>query len=221
MENSAGTNTLQEEKKKFLASLSVTIIFLVLIWIVWILDFLFDLHLSRFGVCPHKISGLPGILFMPYLHGNLQHIISNSLPAFILGTVLFNSYAKVSIKVIAIIQLLSGLAVWYIGREGTCHVGASAVIFGLASFLFFSGFIRGDRQSVAISFFVGMLYGGSIISGIAPIEQGISWEGHLSGAIAGFICAALFKNIDLPKKVTWDDDTIDDDDSHFFEKHSH
>jgi membrane associated rhomboid family serine protease len=155
---------------------------------------------------------------MPYLHGSFQHILSNTIPALILGTVLFNIYPRVALKTIILIQIFSGITVWLIGATNSFHIGASGVIFGIASFLFFSGFFRKDRQSVAISFFVGMLYGGSMIAGMLPIELGISWEGHLSGAIGGFICALLFKNIDLPKPEIEMLEDSDMDDKPFFEK---
>jgi membrane associated rhomboid family serine protease len=210
--------SLRKERNLLYTSFSITFIFVLFIWIIWALDSLFMLNLVKYGVHPRTIIGLRGILFMPYLHGSFQHILSNTIPALILGTVLFNIYPRVALKTIILIQIFSGITVWLIGATNSFHIGASGVIFGIASFLFFSGFFRKDRQSVAISFFVGMLYGGSMIAGMLPIELGISWEGHLSGAIGGFICALLFKNIDLPKPEIEMLEDSDMDDKPFFEK---
>lgn len=190
--------SIKKDKKLLYTSFFITLIFIIFIWLIWFFDFLFGLNLAQYGVHPRDINGLRGILFMPYIHGNLEHILSNTLPALILGTVLFNIYPRVAFKTILFIQFFSGLMVWLIGAKHSYHIGASGVIFGIASFLFFSGFFRRDRQSVAISFFVGLLYGGSMLIGMLPAQIGVSWEGHLSGAIAGLICSFLFKNVDLP-----------------------
>lgn len=211
-------NQLKKEKKLLYTSFFLAALFVSFIWLLWLADFLFSLNLAQYGVHPRDLIGLRGILFMPYIHGNLQHILSNTIPALILGTVLFNIYPRVAFWTIIIIQVFSGIMVWLIGAPFSYHIGASAVIFGIASFLFFSGFFRKDRQSVAISFFVGLLYGGSMLIGMMPVQPGVSWEGHLSGAIAGFLCALFFKNVDLPKIEEPIDEWIDDEDTPFFER---
>ena len=215
--NEHPAESIKRDKKLLYTSFFITLIFVIFIWLIWFLDYLFSLNLVQYGVHPRSLNGLKGILFMPYIHGNFQHILSNTLPALILGTVLFNIYPRVAFKTILFIQAFSGLIVWFIGAKYSYHIGASGVIFGIASFLFFSGFFRRDRQSVAISFFVGLLYGGSMLIGMMPVQEGVSWEGHLSGAIGGLLCSFIFKNVDLPVQEKDIEENNDIDDHHFFD----
>jgi len=165
--------------------------FLLFIWIIFIIDSALQLDLAYFGVFPRKISGLQGILFSPLIHGGIKHIVANSLPIFALSSLLFYFYRDLSFKVLIICYLMPGIVVWFIGRS-SYHVGVSGVIYGLAGFLFVSGIIRKHLGLMAISFLVAFQYG-SMIWGIFPIEDRVSWESHFSGLITGVALALFFR----------------------------
>ncbi len=164
-----------------------------LMWLVFLLDYLLELDLYRFGVRPGETNGLTGILFSPFLHStrDFGHILNNSLPTFVLTWLLFYHYRKIATKSFIAIYVLAGLGTWFLGRE-SYHIGMSAVIYGLTSFLIFSGFFRKNMRVAGISLFVIFIYG-SMVWGIFPIKTGVSWEGHLAGLFAGIIVAVIFK----------------------------
>lgn len=166
--------------------------FLLLLWIIFLVDSSLKLDLVYHGLFPRKISGLQGILFGPLIHGGIKHIFANSLPLFALSGLLFYFYRNLSFRVLLIIYLLSGVLVWFIGRP-SYHVGASGIIYGLAGFLFVSGIIRKHLGLMAISFLVAFQYG-SMIWGIFPIEDRVSWESHLSGLLTGVGLALFYRN---------------------------
>ncbi len=161
--------------------------FIMAIWIGFALELI--LPLERFGLIPRRGAGLDGIFLMPFLHGSLQHIISNTVPLFVLMLLLAGSRAN-SWVIVTSITLLSGLLLWLFGRP-MIHIGASGLIFGLITFLIFSGLFEKRISSIVISILVGFLYGGSLFAGVIPGQTGISWDGHFCGAVAGIIIAWL------------------------------
>jgi len=167
-------------------------IFLLLIWIVFLVDSSLKLELVYHGLFPRKISGLQGILFGPLIHGGIKHIVANSLPLFALSSLLFYFYQNLSFRVLFFCYFLTGVLVWIIGRP-SYHVGASGIIYGLAGFLFVSGIIRKHLGLIAISFLVAFQYG-SMIWGIFPIEDRVSWESHFSGLLIGLGLAWIYRN---------------------------
>jgi membrane associated rhomboid family serine protease len=176
-------------------------------WIVYFSSIYFNLDLSRMGILPREIFGAIGIISGPLVHANFSHLLSNTIPLIILGWVVFFFYPKVSYKSFIFIYLLTGIFVWIFARQ-VYHIGASGVVYGFVSFLFFSGIFRRDNRSIAIALLVTFLYGG-IIWGILPGQKGISWESHLFGGIAGIITAFMFRKIDPPKKYDWEDEPDD------------
>lgn len=167
-------------------------VFLLAIWLVFLVDSTLKLDLVYYGLYPRKFSGLQGILFSPFIHGGIRHIVANSLPFFALSSLLFYFYQNLSFRVILICYLMTGILVWIIGRP-SYHVGVSGVIYGLAGFLFVSGILRKHLGLMAISFLVAFQYG-SMIWGIFPIEDQISWESHLSGLMTGIGLAWFYRN---------------------------
>jgi membrane associated rhomboid family serine protease len=164
------------------------LVFLGAIWAVFLLDLLVPLDFNHLGLVPRTLRGLLGILTMPFLHANLNHLISNTIPLFVLRSLLAGSKAR-SWKTVAEIILLSGVLLWIFGRPAV-HVGASGLIFGLAAFLVVSGFLEKRLLSLAIAILIVFLYGGSLLSGILPrVGSTVSWDGHLMGAVAGGIVA--------------------------------
>lgn len=185
---------MNDEKIKFRKGLAIAFGFLFTIWAVKIIELSFGINFISYGVLPRHTSGLIGILFYPLIHSNFEHLISNSFPILFLVTALFYFYPSSSMKVLVLIYFVSGILLWIIGRE-SYHIGASGVVYGLITFTFFSGLIRWDRRSIVLSLIVTFLYGG-FTWGVLPIDEKVSWEGHLSGALIGIICAFLFRKND-------------------------
>jgi membrane associated rhomboid family serine protease len=145
--------------------------------------------LNRFGILPRTTQGLPGILFCPLLHANLQHLLANALPLLVLLVLLWSNREYHPGRTLALIWLFSGLGTWLIGRGQAIHLGASGVVFGLAAFLILAGFRAKSWSSALVAILVFVLYGG-LFYGVLPQAGPISWEGHLCGALAGVWAAS-------------------------------
>ena len=179
-------------RKKMLLSMLIPGVFVFVMWLVKIIEVLFDLDLSNFGIYPLSLEGLPGILFSPFIHANFGHLFNNSLPLFFLGTALFYFYSEIAVKVSLWTYFLTGSLVWLAGRNAW-HIGASGLIYGFASFLFFSGIIRKYFRLVALSLLIVFLYG-SMVWGIFPnIYREVSWESHMLGFISGIVLAVWYR----------------------------
>ena len=166
--------------------------FLLCIWGVYLIDYVFDLGLKAHGCRPREIRGLKGILTYPFLHSGIEHLWNNTASFFTLNALLFYFYRSIAMRVWLIMFIVSGILLWIIGGTGN-HIGASGIVYGLASFLFWSGVIRSNLLLMRISLVVVFLYGG-MIWWMLPIKEGISWEGHLSGALVGLILAIFYRN---------------------------
>jgi membrane associated rhomboid family serine protease len=175
--------------------LYITSFLIISIWIVFGLDLLLPIDFLQFGIKPREIEGLQGILFSPFLHANLTHIISNSIPLFVLTLTLFLFYEKQAIAVWVGIMLMGGSLVWIFAglfSGPSVHVGASGVIYGLVAFLIVFGIYQKSFQSILISIIVLIAYG-SIMFGVLPNRPQISWQGHLYGALSGIYMAYFFR----------------------------
>ncbi|NNC93960.1 MAG: rhomboid family intramembrane serine protease [Chitinophagales bacterium] len=191
----------------------------MVIWLIKIIEIAMSANFAAYGILPKQVIGLRGILFSPLIHGDFRHLISNSLPLLILGTILFNSYKEVAWKIIMMAYFLVGGLVWLTATGSSIHIGASGVVYGLAFFLLASGIFRKDRESIGIALVVTLLYGG-LIWGILPVQAGISWESHLYGAVVGIVTAFYYRKIGERKEdASWYDLEIDEVDEHlpFFE----
>lgn len=197
--------------KRFYLSLYVPVLLIVIIWSVFALDHILDLELFYWGIYPRELSGLKGIIFSPFIHGSLKHIIANSIPVLVLTTGLFYFYRDLAIKVLILSILISNLLVWGMARP-SYHIGASGLIYSLAGFLFLSGVIRRHAGLMALSLIVVFQYG-SLVWGIFPLEEKVSWEGHLMGLVVGFVLAWVFrKRGPLVQKFPWQAYEDSDDD---------
>lgn len=145
--------------------------------------------LDQYGIIPRNLIGLRGILFAPFLHGGLGHLIGNTIPFIVLGWLVMLRETKDFFVVSIISALVSGLGTWMFGSAGL-HIGASGVIFGYLGYLLARGYFERSGTAIAMSLFVCALYG-SLIWGILPMQQGISWEGHLFGFLGGILSAKL------------------------------
>lgn len=161
------------------------VLFVGVIWLVFVLDRF--LPLENFGLIPRSLRGLTGIVTLPFLHGDLSHIISNTVPLMVLLALLAGSRAN-SIDIVVLISVLAGVALWLFGRTAI-HIGASVLVFGLIGFLVCAGFFEKRLLSACIAIGVAVTYGSTLFSGVLPTSSGVSWEGHLFGAIAGGLVA--------------------------------
>jgi membrane associated rhomboid family serine protease len=163
--------------------------FIAAVWLVHLLDVL--LPIEQLGLVPRRLSGLIGIVTMTFLHASWWHLVSNSVPLFILLTLLAGSRAR-SWRVVAAIILSGGALLWLFGRSAR-HLGASLLVFGLISFLIAAGLLFERRPvPVIVAMVVGFLYGLTLITGVLPriwSESSVSWDGHLCGAVAGVLVA--------------------------------
>ncbi|TRX48137.1 rhomboid family intramembrane serine protease [Fulvivirga sp. M361] len=185
------------EGKKLKSGLYITLTFVALIWSIKIIEYGFSIDLSGYGILPRTLKGSIGIFTAPLIHGDIFHLLSNTFPLLILGIAVFYFYDKIASWVIVMIYTMTGFWVWIAARDAY-HIGASGLVYGMLTFLLFSGFLRRDRATLSISFMILVLYGGSFFAGILPGEKHISWESHLMGAIAGIFCAVYFKNSGKP-----------------------
>jgi len=170
----------------------LTILFglVAIFWVVELVDLfvISSYSFDRFGIIPRNVIGLRGIFFAPFLHGNLPHLIANTVHFLSLGWLTMLQETSDFWRVTGITMLVGGLGVWLIGQTGSIHIGASILIFGYLGFLLFRGYFQRNTPSIALSIIVGVFYG-SLIWGVLPTRAGISWEGHLFGFIGGVIAA--------------------------------
>ncbi|MDX9848299.1 MAG: rhomboid family intramembrane serine protease [Tenuifilaceae bacterium] len=195
------------EEKIFKHSLLLPSLFVLVLWLVTITEHSLGLSFYKLGTYPRSLAGLSGILFTPFIHSGFKHLLANSIPLIVMGSGIIYFYRSLSYRVFLIIWLASGICLW-IGGRPSYHIGASGLVYGLASFLFFSGAIRRDPRLAAISLVIVFLYGG-MIWGVFPIWPSISWEGHLFGGISGFACAIAYRHQGPQRKIyNWE---IEDD----------
>ncbi|TAH40870.1 MAG: rhomboid family intramembrane serine protease [Bacteroidetes bacterium] len=184
-------------KQIFFRSLLLPGIFLLLLWIIELAQEFSGSRIWSMGIIPRKLDGLTGIFTAPFLHAGIDHLLSNTLPLLIVGAGLIYFYPTLALRVTIMVWLFGGIWVWLSGRDSS-HIGASGLLYGFVVFLFFSGLMRKDTRLIAISLLVTFLYG-SLVWGILPVDQSVSWESHLFGALAGFICAVYYRK-DGPQK---------------------
>ena len=170
------------------------LIFVGVIWAVFFLDIVLPLS-EWFALVPRFVSGLPGILAMTFLHKDFGHILANTVPLIVLMTLLAGSRAN-SWATVAALVIVGGSLLWLFGRNGTdshivSHVGASLLVFSLVTFFLSAAWFEMRLVPMLIAALVGFLYGWSTLMGVIPTGGGISWDGHLCGAIAGVIVALM------------------------------
>jgi len=178
--------------KTFKEAVQTSALLVSVLFLVELLDLIlhYEKHatLAVFGIVPRTVPGLVGIVFSPLLHASAGHLLANALPLFILLALLFWDRHYYPSLTLSSIWFFSGLGTWLIGRGDTVHIGASSIIFGLVTYLIVAGFLMKSWRSaiVALLAFIGF---GGIFYGMLPQAGPISWEGHLSGALAGIWAA--------------------------------
>ncbi|MCB8999432.1 MAG: rhomboid family intramembrane serine protease [Bacteroidales bacterium] len=214
------------EKKIFFYSLVFPAFFLFLLWFIKLTELGLDVSFVKFGLYPHQWRGLIGILTAPLIHADFNHLADNSVPVFVLSLAIFYFYRQIAYKVFFLIYFISGFLVWIAGREAY-HIGASGLVYGFVTFLFFSGVIRKNINLLAISLLVIFLYG-SLVWGLLPYDYKISWESHLMGALTGAALAVLYRKEGPEReKYSWETESDEEDgdqelpSENYFEHTSH
>ena len=159
-------------------------------WVLEVIDLALDHRLDRYGIEPRDPDGLDGVVTAPFLHVGFGHLIANTLPFVVMGVVIAFEGPLRLVGVTVIAALVSGLGTWVVAPEGTIHLGASGVVFGYATYLISRGAFNRRLVEMAIGAAVALIWGGALLAGLEP-QQGISWQGHLFGAIGGVVAARV------------------------------
>jgi membrane associated rhomboid family serine protease len=186
--------SLEKEQEKRILKLSnvVPVLFLVAFWLIKFSETVLSKHFYQLGVYPRKLEGLLGVLTSPFIHSDFKHLITNSVSFYVLTLFLFYFYRQIALRIFTINYLLAGILLWIIGRD-SWHIGASGIIYGLATFLFFSGLFRGNIKLLTIALVTAFLYG-SMFWGLFPTRPEVSWEAHLAGAFSGFSLSIFYRH---------------------------
>ncbi|AKE66618.1 MAG: rhomboid family intramembrane serine protease [Microcystis sp. M048S1] len=190
--NSSSINLMSQGSRQEIKTQAIILAtFVAIFWLLEILDqFVFRGSLDIFGIIPHQVIGLRGILFAPFLHGDFPHLIANTVPFLILGWLVMLQETSDFFIVTGLTMLVGGLGVWLFAAPGSIHIGASILIFGYLGFLLLRGYFQRNIPSILLSILVFLLYGGTIW-GVLPSRPGISWQGHLFGFLGGVLAAKL------------------------------
>lgn len=185
--------------------------FVALLWLIHLMNWGLDLDPWPLGVRPREWGGLVGILTAPLVHSDFAHLFANSVPLATVGAAMLFLYPRSSLKVLPAIYLGPGVLVWLFGR-GSAHLGASGLVYGLASYVLVAGLLRRDRRAIAASLLVVFMYG-SLAWGVLPIQPGVSWETHLAAAVIGVLLALVFRKLDIPprKRYVWEEQPEEED----------
>lgn len=170
----------------------IPLLFILMMWGAYWAEIRFGFNFKPYGIHPREGSGLPGIITSPFIHANISHLASNTLPLFFLSMALFYFYERIAWKVLLFGALLTGILTWIMAEAGTNHIGASGIVYLLVAFLFFKGIWSRNYRLIAFSLVVVFIYG-SLIWGVFPQEKNVSWEGHLSGLISGVTMALFYR----------------------------
>lgn len=167
--------------------------FVLLLWTIEVVDVLAAHRLDDEGIRPRSDEGLLGILFAPLLHGGWGHLVANSVPALVLGFLTLATGLARGLAATAVIWLLGGLGVWLVAGSSSVHIGASGLVFGWITYLAVRGIVNRNGVEIVVGLLVLLVYGG-VLWGVLPGQPGISWQGHLFGAVAGVVAAVALRD---------------------------
>ena len=171
----------------------VTVAFTVLLWVIEVVDTAAGHRLDQYGVQPRSDEGLVGIAAAPLLHGGWEHLEANTVPVLVLGFLTLATGLLRGLAATAVIWLVGGVGVWLFAGSSSNHIGASGLIFGWIVYLAIRGVVNKQPWEIALGVVVLVLYGG-VLWGVLPGQPGVSWQGHLFGAIGGGLAALLLTN---------------------------
>lgn len=198
---------IERQKVFYSAILSGSLI--MLLWLIKLLEWNLGTSFRMLANLPRNVSHIQGIITEPLVHGDFEHLISNSIPLFLLMWATLYFYRNIAGKVIALIWIITGLGVWLFARENY-HIGASGIVYGLAAFHAFSGILRRDMRLMALSLLVVFLYGG-MVWGVFPVFYKMSWESHLMGALSGIAVAFAYRKLGPQKPIYFTDEDDEED----------
>ena len=170
--------------------LAVIGLMLGVMWILEIVDSVAHTSMDQYGIEPREVDGLIGVGAAPFLHADMSHLTSNTVPFVVMGIVIALSGAARVLAVTAIVALVSGLGTWLIAPDNTNHIGASGIVFGFATYLMARGWFNRSALQLAVGVLVALMFGTALLAGLAP-QPGVSWQGHLFGAVGGVVAARL------------------------------
>jgi len=206
MTRESSLSTAERDRRRLLLAFNLSLGFIGLLLLVFVLQP--RLPVSALAVSPRDAGSLPGLLTAPLLHGSVAHLAANATALLILGTLAGSVYPRATLRALPLMWLGSGLGAWLLGEEGTRHLGASGVTHGLMFMVTTLGLLRRDRGSIAAGMIALLFYGGSVLT-VLPHGDGISWQSHLGGALAGVLSGWLFRRLDpVPprKRYSWEDE---------------
>ena len=191
------------------------------IWIVFFFNLRYELDLNSHGLHPQKWEDWYGIFTMIFLHGNFDHLLSNSIPLLLSLGFIFINFNDERFSILILNTLFTGILLFFIGQQGSNHIGASGLVYALIFFVVTHSFLTRNKEMLAASFTLIFLYG-SLIYGLFPdfgklIGKNISWEGNLSGAISGVLFGIVYRNKGPQNEPPLDDDFDDWDDDYWDE----
>lgn len=187
------------DKKHLIRSAWFPLFFTLVLWLIKVIEMGYGFNFAVHGLYPLEPSGLQGILFAPFIHGSWKHLFNNTFPLLFLLWTLKYFYREIFWKVFLLIFFIHSFWLWFFGRDAF-HIGASGIIYGLGAFLFVSGLIRRNSSLLSISMVVAFLYG-SMVWGIFPLVEEVSWEAHLTGMLAGIFLAFYYRDFGPPPNI--------------------
>jgi membrane associated rhomboid family serine protease len=185
------SDSLEITRRHFLESIRFPLVAVTMIWLVHLYQSASGFDPGEYGIMSRRMWGIRGIVTGPLVHGSWGHLISNTLPLFVLTGISLYFYKKVAMRAFWMVYFLTGLSVWLFARP-VSHIGASGVVYGLVAFIFWNGIFRRSLRSIILAAVVMLLYSGMFM-GILPDQEGISWESHLLGSLTGIFTSFWFK----------------------------
>jgi membrane associated rhomboid family serine protease len=202
---------MEKEFSGFVDKIKLPIFLVLFLWLVTAVNYFFHLDFRGLGVYPRDLSTLPYIFTSPFVHANWDHLISNTSPILVLTSIMVLFYRKVAVQSFFVIMVGTGLLVWIFARE-SYHIGASGMVYGLVSFVFWTGVFKKNIKSIILALIVLTLYAGLFTSIFPNVEANISWESHLFGGISGLISAFVFKSVVEDDELEFQRSPWEDDD---------
>jgi membrane associated rhomboid family serine protease len=184
------TPTTSTERDKRYDGFLLVFAMVALMWVSEVVDTVADHRLDSYGIEPREVDGLTGVVAAPFLHGGFDHLIANTIPFLAMGFAIAFGGAVRVLAVTVIVAAVSGFGTWVVGPANTVHIGASGIVFGYATYLLSRGFFDRDLLGLAIGVAVGVIWGTALLGGLLP-QEGISWQGHLFGALGGILAARV------------------------------
>lgn len=201
---------------KLIDALVWPLLVIVIIWLVFFINLRFDLNLNAWGMHPREWRGIYGIFTMAFLHGDFDHLFSNTVPLLLAMGFIFIYFDKERGGILLFNLIITGTLLIFLGEPRSNHIGASGLVYAFIFFLVTHAFLTKNKEMLAAAFTLIFLYG-SLIYGLFPdygllVGKDISWEGHLSGAISGVLTAIFYRKKGPQRPTFFDEDDDDEDD---------